>query len=162
MDELKTLALAVAMTLWSLPAAFSQTADLPFRITEIRRGDKAFCEVVIESAGNDAPVEGYVLVVGVNAGHSIKQIREGIVKDAAAKGAELCKVVSGKLSHDAAGATAVWEMVGLRDKPEGTCRVELPDDADLKKPIRVKAQLIALSGGKWIEKSKLLEKTLKP
>ncbi len=159
---MKTLALTIALATLCVAPAFSQTANLPFQITEIRRGDKAFCEVVVKSAGNDTPVEGYVLVVGVNAKHSIKQIREGIIKDAAAKGAELCKVVSGKLSHEPSGAAAVWEMIGLGDKPEGTCSVQLPDNADVRKPIRVKAQLMALANGKWVEKSKMLEKTLKP
>ena len=135
---------------------------MPYQITEIRHADKGFCEVVVQSVGADTPVEGYVLVVGVNSKQTIKRIREAVIKDAAAKGAELCKVISGKLNQEPGGATAVWEMIGLQDKPEGACRVELPDKVELEKPLHVKAQLIALSGGKWIDKSKPLEKTLKP
>ena len=162
MNEMKALALATAMTIASLPTAFAQTVGFPFQIAEIRRGDKAFCEIVVQAVEKDTSVEGYALVVGINSRHSTRKIREGVVKDAAAKGAELCTVVSGKVNEDPSGGKAVWEMIGLQDKPEGTWTVELPGDTTFKSSVRVKAQLVALSGGKWIEKSKLLEKTLKP
>jgi hypothetical protein len=162
MTRMKTLALAAAMTLACLPAAHAQTVSFPFQIAEIRRGDKTFCEVVIQAVEKDASVEGYALVVGINSRHSTKKMREGILKDAAAKGVELCKVVSGKVNEDPSGGKAIWEMIGMQDKPEGTCAVELPSDTTFKGSVKVKAQLIALSGGKWIEKSRLVEKTLKP
>jgi hypothetical protein len=162
MIEMKALGLAAAMVMACLPTALAQTISLPYQIAEIRHSDTAFCEVVVQTVEKDSSVEGYALVVGVNAKQSTKKIREGVVKDSAAKGAELCKVVSGKINYDPSGGKAVWEMIGLQEKPEGTCVVQLPKDVAFDGPVRVKVQLIALSGGKWIDKSKLLEKTLKP
>ena len=131
------------------------------------RGDSPQRQGVLRSRHPDGrerpPVEGYALVVGINAKHSIKQIKEGVVKDAAAKGAELCKVVSGKINQELSGGEGglgVDRLAGQagRDLRRRTAQRHRRS----KGRWHVKAQLLALSSGKWIEKSKLLEKTLKP
>jgi len=159
---MKTLALTLAALTALLPAGSARTVNRPFQIAEIRPGDQVFCEVVVKSGDKDTTVEGYALVVGINSERSLKGIREGVVKAATAKGAELCQVVSGTVNQDRSGTKAVWELIGLKDKPEGTWRVELPDDMTFKKAVRVKVQLVALADGAWVEKSRPLEKTLKP
>ncbi len=169
MDKTKIVALAAALVLASALTASSQVTTLPFQIAEIRRSEKAFCEVVVEIADKDAAgtekdarIEGYALVVGINTKQVPRRIREGVLKDAAAKGADLCKTVSGKTYEDPTGGKAVWELIGTGDKAEGTCVVQLPSDIAYKAAVRVKAQLVALSGGKWIEKSRPFERTIKP
>jgi hypothetical protein len=162
MGRMKTLAIAVALAAAFLPTAFSQTAELPLEIVEIRHGEKAFCEIVVKGVNKDTPVEGYAMVVGINAAQSLKKIREGAIKEASVKGAELCKVISGTVSQGATGGKAIWELIGLQDKPEGTCVVKVPDDIAPAKAVRVKAQLVALVDGKWIEKSKPVEKMIRP
>jgi hypothetical protein len=162
MDQIKRIALSIVLAAAILPPALSQTISFPLQITEIRRGEKVFCEVVVDGEAKDNSAEGYALVVGINTKQSIKRIRDGVVKDASAKGAELCKVVSGKVNQEPISGKAVWMMIGLQDKPAGSCGVPLPDDITYKGPVHVKAQVVAWSDGKWIEKSKLFERTIKP
>jgi len=163
-------------------AAFGQTdfqpTVLPFRITAIRRiewpkdsaketekekeaKEQPYCEVVIEGRAAD-PAEGYALVVGVNSTHPFSKIRAGVIENASAKDADLCKVISGTVKRAPSGALAVWEMIGLADKPAGVCPVMIPDEVDMNKMVRVKAQLFAYANGKWIEQSKPFEKAFKP
>ena len=159
---MKTPALTVAVLTALLPSAFAQTAHPPFQIAEIRPGDKVFCEVVVKGGEKDAAVEGYALVVGINSERPLRQIREGVIRDASAKGAELCRSVSGTMNQDRSGGKAVWEMIGLKEQARGDLAGRIAGRHRLQKAVRVKVQLVALAGGTWVEKSRPAEKLLKP